>query len=132
MFDIQNPRSGQMPTSNTSLDLVRRYFRDHGAALTAAASLLGGAKWESRCIQLMFRVDLTADLQDRHLHELAAFGRLLNLDRASDLDSEEAAQFTKLSPCDPVVHELCLLTDRFRDLLEQINQRRGADFQYDD
>jgi hypothetical protein len=53
--------------------------------------------------------------------QTTALLEILSLERVQDSESEECARFAAINPCDPVVEEICALTDGLREALERVN-----------
>ena len=116
----------KMPVSSAlghsdRLPTVRRFLAEQSQAICNAALLLGGTAAERRCLQLICDVRQTPTLT-RHLQsELVALHRLLSLEHVSDPEAPEAAFFAAIDPADPVVFDICRLTDAVHDLLVEIS-----------
>ncbi len=76
------------------------WLRDDGDHLTAAADLLGGAKWKNRADAVLAAVKNGVS-PDSLVDELSNLYRLLTLEFTYDLDSDEAALFMSVHPDDP-------------------------------
>ena len=94
---------------------IHRFISAHRDALRNAARLLGG-------YDATHLVDSIVDALDREyqpsrrtvglLHDLED---LLALENVGDPDLAESGYFAVINPSDPVVEEICLLTDQFRE-----------------
>lgn len=96
---------------------VLSFVSEHYEALWHAARLLGGydsARLVDRCLER-----LTADqtVTPRAEIMLLQIMELLSLERVDDPDQPYMGFFAVIDPCDPVVEEICLLTDQMREVL---------------
>jgi len=78
----------------------RRWLREDGDTLVAAAELLGGPKWARHASAVVTCARNGGDLQTRR-RQLARLARLLRLELVDDLSQPEAARFAVLHPDDP-------------------------------
>jgi len=78
----------------------RRWLREDGDTLVAAADLLGGPKWARHATAVVTCARSGGDLQSRR-RDLARLARLLRLELVDDLSRPEAARFAALHPDDP-------------------------------
>lgn len=76
------------------------WLRQDGDSLIAAASLLGGAKWTKRAHSLVEGARAGHDIAARR-KDLEALRRLLHLEFADVIGSEEARRFAAIHPDDP-------------------------------
>lgn len=99
------------------------FLDEHGAALEAAAGLLGGDRWARRVLKL--RQDVRAGALPRRacVVEFQALGRLLRLEKVAGPDAEESAYFAAIDPADPRVHDICMLSDRLDQLIAEFSER---------
>lgn len=116
-----------------ALDLVRRFFFDHGHELAMAASLLGGIAAEARVVSCAVHLETAARIDGRMKRDIAAMHRLLSLTNVGDPDNVETERFSALHPASAEVEMICLLTDRLTDLLREIDAaaRRRASSETD-
>lgn len=107
-----------------ALQSICLFLEEHGAALEAAARLLGGTRWTRRVLTL--RVEVRDGIRSRHacLKDLDALGRLLRLENVGDPEAEEFGYFAMLNPADPRVHDICLLCDKTHQLIGEVSQRQ--------
>ncbi|MDE3240929.1 MAG: hypothetical protein KGN33_18385 [Paracoccaceae bacterium] len=99
---------------------VRRFLAEQAEAIRNAAFLLGGKPADRRYAQFICDVR-EAPAFTRHLRsELVALHQLLSLENVSDPEAPEAAFFAAIDPADPVVFDICQLTDAVYDLLVEI------------
>lgn len=96
-----------------------RYINSRRTALRNAAKLLAGARG-SRLVD-----DIADNLSFGASPSRAMWGKLrdllgiLTLEHVHDDTRVEAACFAMIDPCDPMVEEICLLSDKLRAVLEQ-------------
>lgn len=101
---------------------VREFLNVHGVACVNVALILGGQRSHARTVGLVAKIQEAVRLS-RHLkYELVHLHRLLTLDHVGNPDAEETAFFVEIDPSDPLVGDICLLSDRLRDVLEMIDR----------
>lgn len=93
------------------------YLLDNLDSLRNAAELLGGPEAAKRFSALAQDLSEPVPLTTRMGRALAWFEGLLTLERVHDLDTLEAERFAAIDPLDPVVAEICALSDGFTDAL---------------
>ena len=98
---------------------LRRFVLDYHEALMHAATLLAGARGVRSVACLAGGLTEGAVPSRRTWAALRDLLGILTLEHVHDPDREECAFFAALDPMDPRVEEICLLTDRLRDVLEQ-------------
>jgi len=90
---------------------VHTFIEQNYAGLRHAAHLLGG----DDALRLVDRIHASLQsgviISRRTRISLDALRDLLHLENASDPDRPEAGFFARIDPCDPVVEDICLLTD---------------------
>lgn len=96
--------------------------------LRHAAALLGGPGAPRRVSALVQGVTEPLPLSRRLGRELRWLEELLTLEHVHELDRPEAAQFSAIDPGDPVVAELCLLTDEYMDRLMALREEETSAF----
>ncbi len=99
---------------------LAHFLLSHMDQLIDAAGVLGGQPAVRRTARLLEDVSAATALNRRLSRELVDLHRLLSLQLVDDLDSIEAARFSEIDPCSPIVEQICLLTDQFRDYLEAL------------
>ena len=105
-----------------STEPILEFVSAHYEGLWHSARLLGGyeaARLVDRCQDLLVADGVPTSRTRLMLSQILA---ILSLDAVGDPESPYAGYFAKISPCDPVVEEICLLTDGLRDLLEDTEQ----------
>lgn len=89
-----------------------RFLATHRDGLIHAASLLGGVAAGRRTTQLLDVLSIPQPCITHGIqHKLVSLHRLLALEDVADPDSTEADYFALIDPGDPVVADICELTD---------------------
>lgn len=87
------------------------FIQDYSEALQNAALLLGG-QWALKRVQFLIdHLGCNRTLTRRAKQDLVALHKLLTLQNVGDPERIETALFSDIDPADPVVEELCLLSD---------------------
>lgn len=106
---------------STALVHLLVFFSTHRSALESAAELLGGPLAARRVRGLVEALSVPQPRLTRWIaRELLALHRLLSLEDVADFDKPAAHYFSLIDPADPVVAEVCLLTDGLTDCLKQL------------
>ena len=126
---LDNPTSMHASTNPDcdTLFRIRVFLATQAPGLEAAAQLLGGQRWSGRVRQLCVDVSDGSLPSRACLRELKALLGLLRLESVYDLTSEEAACFAMIDPTDPRIFEICLITDRLAQFLDEYQARPPAD-----
>ncbi|MGB3626967.1 MAG: hypothetical protein WA989_14135 [Henriciella sp.] len=116
-----DPKSAFSPeiTQGIPADPVFSFINAHQEVLWHAARLLGGyesARLVDRCVELLGQ---DQRVRPRTTVMLGQILSLLSLDNVDDPDLPYMAHFAVIDPRDPVVEEICLLTDGLRHALAQ-------------
>ena len=85
----------------------------------SAALLLGGVRGAKLARELEDELSSGDAVSRRFRRRLGDLLELFALEHVGEPDREEAAYFARIDPSSPVVEEICLLTDMFRDAYEQ-------------
>lgn len=93
------------------------YLLDNLKPMRNAAEVLGGPEAAKRVSALAHELSEPVPLTSRIGRALEWLEGLLRLERVHDFDTVEAERFALLDPDDPVVVEICALTDGFTDAL---------------
>lgn len=112
------PKDTLNDTFNTFAELVDWSAR-RDEELQHAALLLGGRAALARTQRLLATLRMATKATTRLERELDALMSLLALDAVHDVESDEAECFAAISPSDPVVADICVLTDELRALLDR-------------
>ncbi len=114
-----------MPIARISL---ATFFAEYFDALRNAAELLGGPDAVRRVVALAHDLAEPVPVSRRLGRELRWLEELLTLEHVHDVDRLEAARFATIEPWDPVVEEICLLTDAFADRLSAVREEEASAF----
>ena len=108
------------------LALVKSFIAQYDLDLQNAVFLLGGSAALMRLQR--FRRSLSAsNATGVRLHrELNWLHELLSLENVGDPYSEEAGCFSMINPEDPVVWNICILTEAVSDLISDVAGIRAA------
>lgn len=98
---------------------LRFFIDEHVDGLHNAASLLGGARGARLVDTIIDQLANEARPGGATWSALRELLGLLTLEHVHDESREEAALFAQLDPANPIVDEICLLTDQLRDALEE-------------
>jgi hypothetical protein len=120
MFDTMTTAQTCPPRNDVPFNL-RRFIDGHQDGLYDAAALLAGG----RGIHLVDRiVEGMADpdgLTRRTLTALNDLREIIALEHVDDFSSPEAYFFTAIDPAEPIVEEICLLTDELAAIISDLN-----------
>tara|TARA_R100001530_G_scaffold135694_1_gene113575 strand:- start:10715 stop:11161 length:447 start_codon:yes stop_codon:yes gene_type:complete len=100
---------------------LRDFVASHREGLLHAAGLLGGHRGIDLALEISEELSSARPVSRRTRTQVIALIELLSLERVHQLGSEECSRFTAINPCDPVVEEICLLTDGLRDSLNLVS-----------
>jgi len=103
-----------------SANPVLSFVMAHQGALWHAARLLGGyesARLVDRCVELLLQELCVTPRTAVMLRQILA---VLSLDDTDDPNLPFMGYFALIEPNDPVVEEICLLTDGLRGALAQL------------
>ncbi|SEJ30161.1 hypothetical protein SAMN05421762_0942 [Pseudooceanicola nitratireducens] len=117
MFDHIRPDTF---TTDDPFAPLREFAASHREALINAAALLGGSRGARLSLDALDGLTSGISPARRTRSELAALLELLSLENVHDETREEAARFAAIDPADPIVEEICELTDGLRDALEPL------------
>ena len=116
MFDqIQSP---SLFSSSRPVTPLRDFVATHREGLLIAAELLGGHRGVGLALEIFGELSSARPVSRRTQMRVIALIELLSLERVHELGSEECSRFAAIDPCDPVVEEICLLTDGLRDAFD--------------
>ncbi|WGT52616.1 hypothetical protein [Thioclava nitratireducens] len=107
--------------------LMSEFLTENRQALREAATLLGGPQAARRVAALTRDLAQPTPISRTLWRQLQWVSDLLTLELVDDLDSLEAGYFADLDPNDPVVEEICLLTDQYTDRLADLQAEERAD-----
>ena len=106
------------PVASPDLSALRQFFEEYQDGLATAAELLAGKRGRRVVDTIMKGLDVDGALARVTWNALRDLLGILTLENVHDEDREEAALFAAIDPADPVVEEICLLSDGLRRLLE--------------
>ncbi|WP_281969168.1 hypothetical protein [Roseovarius nanhaiticus] len=101
-------------------DCVRQYFGAHRDALWHVARLLGGYEAARNVGRLAEDLERQAPISRRTKRLLEDLLDLLQLKNVSDPDRVEMGYFAVIDPSDPVVEEICILTDGLAQVIDEM------------
>lgn len=120
MFDHIPHRGFQALQADDAYRPLRSFFERHRRAIESAAELLGGAPGAKLARELSDELSCNDVISRRCRRRLDDLLDLFALEHVGDPDREEARIFAMIDPASPIVEEICLLTDLFRDALAQV------------
>ncbi|MFY2826590.1 hypothetical protein [Ruegeria sp. MALMAid1280] len=97
------------------------FIQDYNEALQNASLLLGGQFALRRVQFLIDHLATQRSLTRRAKLDLVAMHKLLTLQNVGDPERIETALFANIDPADPVVEELCLLSDALLDHMRAVD-----------
>ena len=106
--------------------LVKYFIEQNDIELQNAALLLGGPSALMRLQRLRRAIAISDRIETKHRRELNWLSRLLGLDYADDLFGEEGDYFVMISPEDPAVITICLLTEQLNELIEKLEAKKSS------
>ena len=103
------------------------FLSEHAPALAHAVRLLGGQRGGRLFSDLIDDLQRNPAVSRRGLRLAHQILDLLQLEHVDNPDREEGGYFTAIDPSDPVVTEICVLSDGFATALRAIEvQRMGS------
>lgn len=107
---------------------VHAYFEQNSEALRHAARLLGGYDAMQGVDRIYAALKADGNISRRTRLSLEALRDLLRLENVGDPDRVEMGFFAVIDPSDPVVEEICVLTDGLDSAIaEYVALRQRAD-----
>lgn len=114
------------PASGHTLPLpVHAFFDRNQDGLRHAARLLGGYESMRLVDQIHEALQSDGDISRRTRLSLDALRDLFHLENVGDPDRPEMGFFAVIDPHDPIVEEICLLTDGLTAALSEWEARQG-------
>lgn len=98
-----------------AIALLLAWVYENGDALINASLLLGGLPACRRTARLVADLMSDGQLTRRHVRELKVLHGLLSLEHVCYPHRDESVHFAAIDPADPVVHEICMLSDGLSD-----------------
>ncbi len=105
------------------------FLVEHAEPLMNAAGVLGGKRAVQQVAELIRELPEQQALSRRLARKLESFRDLLTLEHVADVESLEAVHFALIDPEDPVVPEICWLTDQFSGYLDALRDADPVAFQ---
>lgn len=105
------------------------FLVEHAEPLMNAAGVLGGKRAVQQVAELIRDLPEQKVLSRRLARRLEGIRDLLTLEHVADIESLEAVHFALIDPEDPVVPEICWLTDQFGDYLDALRAADPGAFQ---
>ncbi|WP_281968660.1 hypothetical protein [Roseovarius nanhaiticus] len=103
---------------------IQQFFEEHSAALRNAARLLGGGEGISLVDEIVDALSRDDDLPRRTIGLLHELEDLLALEHVGDPDRSESEHFAAIDIFDPVVEEICLLTDGLNSAIAALHEHQ--------
>ena len=100
-------------------DPLRQLFHEKADAFYSAATVLGGPRGAALVDAIVEGLRLPGPPGRGTRAALRRLLGLLSLENTNDETRPEAAMFASLDPADPIVEEICLLTDDLRDAIDR-------------
>ena len=117
MFDIQHI-SHSSPSDPTTLSNLRQFVDQCSGALYDAAALLAGARGVLIVDQIIDGMSDPDGPTRRTIKALNDLRDILALEHVHDFTRPEAHFFMAIDTSEPVVEEICLLTDQYCEALQ--------------
>lgn len=102
------------------------FLSEHAPALAHAVRLLGGQKGSRLVSDLIDDLQRNPAVSRRGVRLAHQILDLLQLEHVGDPDREEGGYFTAIDPSDPVVTEICVLSDGFATALRAVQAQRAG------
>jgi len=113
-------------TRKQFLARVNAFLAQFDLDLQNAVLLLGGAPALMRLQRFRRSLSSANDKTIRLRRELHWLHDLLSLENVGDYETEEAGFFAMIEPEDPVVWNICMLTDTVEDLVNGLDMLQAA------
>lgn len=108
----------------TDLHVVKKFMQTHDEALQNACVVLGGKYALTKCQKLLEAIGLANHLTDRLKRAVVALHRLLSLEDTLYTDSAENEYCAEIEPWNPIVADICVLTDQLADLIDLLGNQK--------
>lgn len=118
MFHSRHPAQGTPALTTPELMALRRFIEANFTALQHAAELLAGRRGAKVVTTIVEGLQDGSTVNRRTWHALRDLLGILTLEHVHDDTRVEAMLFAQIDLVDPVVEDICLLTDGLRDVLE--------------
>ena len=103
---------------------IHGFFEEHRDALRNAARLLGGREGINLVDEIVDALSGEHDLPRRTIEFLHDLDDLLSLEHVGDSDRTESGYFAAIDIYDPIVDEICLLTDGLRTAIAALPEHQ--------
>lgn len=109
--------------ANLATQALLKFIQDYNEALQNAALLLGGQFALRRVQFLNDHLSINRTLTRRSMLDLVELHKLLTLQNVGEPNRIETEMFANIEPEDPVVEELCLLSDALLEHLRAVDSQ---------
>lgn len=106
------------PVQPPDLTPLKSLFEERAEALSNSATLLAGPRGGTLVCAIVDALQRNKSLGRGARTAIQRLLEILSLQNVEDLSRDEAARLAVIDPSDPVVEEICLLTDELRDALD--------------
>lgn len=120
MFHLRHRAQGTPTLPTTELMTLRQFIEANFTALQHAAELLSGRRGKKVVTTILEGLQNASTVNRRTCHAVRELLGILTLEHVHDDTRVEAMLFAQIDLADPVVDEICLLTDGLRDVLEPL------------
>ncbi|MDF1710247.1 MAG: hypothetical protein V7698_08755 [Paracoccaceae bacterium] len=120
MFHSRHRAQGTPALTTPALMNLRRFIDENFAALHNAAELLAGRRGKKVVTTILEGLQNASAVDRRTWNALRDLLGILTLEHVHDETRVEAMLFTQIDLADPVVEDICLLTDGLRDVIEPL------------
>lgn len=122
MLDQTNQYAARCRHRHPARQMASDYLMEHAKALANAAGLLGGTSAALGVESLVCEVQSETGRLSLHTRRrLARLHALLSLEQTDDTDLELLDYSCAIDPCDPRVHEICMLSEGLAALLHDLD-----------
>ena len=108
-------------TISPAIQALFLFLSENNEGLQNAALVLGGGLALKRVQYLLDPLSTSRELNRRARLDLVALHQLFTLEYVGDPEKLETALFAEIDPSDPMVEEICLLTDKLEDHMRTID-----------
>ena len=118
------PNKKQLTPQQFAAKPVIALFKKSHSEIWHSARLLGGFEASRLVDQCVGALEQDAAITNRVRIMLDQILKMLSLDEVDDPNQHFMAYFAVIDPLDPVVEEICLLTDSLRAAIEEAAERK--------
>jgi hypothetical protein len=108
-------------TISPAIQALFLFLSQNDEGLQNAALVLGGGLALNRVQYLLDHLRTSHELNRRARLDLVALHELFTLEYVGDPERLETALFAEIDPSDPMIEEICLLTDQLEDHMRAID-----------